>query len=105
MTTLNMINLKNFSRWRKKIWAATVETITWNAYKETLTETCALDVNKWKIVWIFIDYLGKKKNSISCLLLILNKTYYDSFLHFGKWQKKSQILDKPDYKFVYYTKM
>ena len=70
---------------KKKIWAATVETITWNACKETLTETCALDVDKWKIFWIFIDYLGKK-----------NTCYYDSFLHFGKWQKKSQILDKPD---------
>ena len=47
---------------KKKIWAATVETITRNACKETLTETCALDVNKWKIFWIFIDYLGKKNN-------------------------------------------
>ena len=65
-------------------------------HAETLTETCALDVNKWKVFWIFIDYLGKKRISISCLLLILNKTYYDSFLHFGKLQKKSQILDKPD---------
>ena len=82
---------------RKKIlWAATVETITWNARKETLTETCALDVNKWKIFWIFIDYLGKKKLSTSCLLQILNKTYYDSSLHFGQWQKKPLIPDKPD---------
>ena len=38
-------------------------------------------------------YLGKK--TFYGLLLILNKTYYDSFLHFDMWQKKSQILDKP----------
>ena len=56
MQLIMFCNFKQFCT--VEIW--TVETITWNACKETLTETCALDVEKWKIFWIFIDYLGKK---------------------------------------------
>ena len=50
------------------------------------------------VFWIFIDYLCKKKflQAISYWFWIKPITYYDSFLHFGKWQNKSQILDKPD---------